>query len=81
MSQAKVDKYKEYKANKKENIKKEQNKKRMELAIAGLVLVAFLGVVGYGVGKGVVDRVKNGEATYTELDVTELNNYLSTIAE
>lgn len=81
MSQAKVDKYKEYKANKKQNIKKEQSKKRMEYIIGALILAAFVGVIGYGVGTGVVDRVVNGESTYTELDVTEINNYLSSISE
>lgn len=81
MSQAKVDKYKEYKANKKQIIKKEQNKKRMEYGIAALILIAFLGVIGYGVGTGVVDRVKNGEASYTELNVDALNEYLSTVSE
>lgn len=81
MSQAKVDKYKEYKANKKEIIKKEKNKKRLEYGIAALIAALFLGWIGYGVGVGAVNRIKNGEASYTELDVTELNNYLSTIAE
>ena len=81
MSQAKVDKYKEYKANKKQILKKEQSKKRMEMAVVGLIIAAFVGIVGYGVGAGVVDRVKNGEASYTEIDVTALNEYLTEISE
>ena len=81
MSQAKVDKYKEYKANKKEIIKKENNKRRMEYALACISLAAFIGWIGYGVGTGVVDRIQNGEASYTELDVTALNDYLTSISE
>lgn len=81
MSQAKVDKYKEYKANKKEIIKKENNKRRMEYALAGIILAAFIGWIGYGIGVSAVDRIQNGAASYTELDVTALNDYLSTISE
>lgn len=81
MSQAKVDKYKEYKANKKEIIKKEQRKRRMEYGLAALILAAFIGWIGYAVVVDTKDRIENGEASYTELDVTALNEYLSSVSE
>ncbi len=79
MSQAKVDRYKEYKSNKKENIKKEKRTRRLEYGVAILLLVAFLGWIGYAFVVDGIDRAENGEASYTEINVTELNNYLSNL--
>lgn len=81
MSQAKVDKYKEYKANKKEILKKERNKRRLEYGLAILILAAFVGWIGYAVVIDAADRIENGAASYTELDVTALNEYLSSVSE
>lgn len=81
MSQAKVDKYKEYKANKKDIIKKEKNKRRLEYGVIALIAAAFIGWIGYGIGVEAVDRIQNGEASYTTIDVTELNDFISTVSE
>lgn len=79
MSQAKVDKYKEYKANKKEIMKKEKRIRRLEYGLAALILAAFVGWIGYAVVVDTTDRMENGEASYTEINVTALNDYLSGI--
>lgn len=47
MSQAKVDRYKEQKANRKELMKKEKRATVIRKCVAGIVLVAAVGWVGY----------------------------------
>ena len=47
MSQEKVDKYKEQKANRKEIMKKQKRAKLFRNSVTGLVCVAILGWVGY----------------------------------
>ena len=52
MSQEKVDKYKEQKANRKEIIKKEKRMRAVRGVTAGVIVVALLGWIGYSaVGK------------------------------
>ena len=50
MSQAKVDKYKEYKANRKEILAKEKKKKQIEKITGWAVGLVILGGIGVGIG-------------------------------
>lgn len=52
MSQEKVDKYKEQKANRKEMMIKEKRMRAIRGAVAGVIVVALLGWIGYSaIGK------------------------------
>lgn len=50
MSQAKVDKYKEYKANRKEILAKQKKKKQIDRIIGWAVGIVILGGIGVGIG-------------------------------
>lgn len=50
MSQAKVDKYKEYKKNRKEILEKEKRKKKMEKIAGWAILVVLVAALGTAVG-------------------------------
>ena len=50
MSQAKVDKYKEYKANKKEILAKEKKKKQIDKIIGWTIGIVILAAIGVGIG-------------------------------
>lgn len=47
MSQAKVDRYKQEKANRKENMKKEKTASRVRVAVAVVVAAVLIGWCGY----------------------------------
>lgn len=81
MSQAKVDKYKEDKANRQEIMKKEKRNRMMWKVGGGLVAlvaVAWVGYSAYGIATGDVQTELNTEVT--ELDVDAMNEYLDTIS-
>ncbi len=79
MSQAKVDKYKEYKANKAEILKKQKKIKKLEIGAAILVAVVFLGWVGYSFYAESTDPANN--ESVVEMDVSMLDEYINTTAE
>lgn len=57
MSQAKVDRYKEYKANRKEIIAKQKRKQQMTKIVIWVVAILLVcGVVGFGVYAGIQAR-------------------------
>lgn len=80
MSQEKVDRYKEYKANKEKILKKEKMIKRVELGAAVLVAAAFLGWIGFSIYQEKADPA-NGPASVTEMDATAYDEYLSSLSE
>lgn len=78
MSQEKVAKYKEAKANRKETMKKEKRAKMLRNGIAGLVVVAVIGWVGYSA----VDYMQNNiPGTPVEVDYTAITEYTTGEAE
>lgn len=72
MSQEKVNKYKEQKANRKEIMKKQKRAKLLRNSVAGLVCVAVLGWVGYSA----VDYYQSNKPRKTvEVDYAAVNEY------
>lgn len=76
MSQAKVDRYKEAKKNRKETMAKEKKQRTLNIAIASVVCAALLGWIGFS-GYQVYQNTKPLETVY--VDMTELNNYMNTL--
>ena len=72
MSQAKVEKYKEAKANRKKTMKKEKISKILRNSIAGVVVVAALGWVGYSGVASIIDNIPREEI---DVDYTAVSNY------
>lgn len=62
MSQAKVDRYKEQKANRKAIVEKERKQRKMAKAAWILALVVVLGGVGTGVGLTIRNNILKAEA-------------------
>ncbi len=81
MSQAKVDRYKQEKANRKSNMKKQKMLSRVRVTVAALVAVALVGWCGYSV----YSRLEaNKPAKETVIDygvMNELDSALSETAE
>lgn len=79
MSQAKVDRYKEYKKNKTQILKREKRMRQLEMLIAALVLCAFAVWIGWSVYHNVTS---SGEATAVaaepiEVDMNAYSDYVS----
>lgn len=75
MSQAKVDKYKQEKANRQKIMKKQKRMHRVEMTAIALVCVLFLGWVGYSV----YDKVSSGDGTKETVvfDAGAVQDYIS----
>lgn len=86
MSQEKVEKYKEYKKNRKEILAKEKRKKQIDRIIGWAVGIVLLGCIGAGIGVTVYNSHEKSLAarpTY-ETDqkmITDLTGILSTEAD
>ncbi|MDD3339698.1 MAG: hypothetical protein PHS82_12680 [Lachnospiraceae bacterium] len=76
MSQEKVDKYKEYKANKAKILKREKFMHRLEMTGIAIVCVAFIGWFGFSIYQSVTAKDTSAQSV-TELDVTAFDEYLS----
>lgn len=83
MSQAKVDRYKAEKANRKKNLKKEKLKRSIATACGTVVGIAVIGWIGYS-AYGYFHSSRNSSSTSTaqttEIDVNSLNDYLSSVS-
>lgn len=78
MSQEKVAKYKEAKANRKETMKKQKQAKMIRNTVLSVALVAVVGWVGYSA----VDYYqKNQPRESVEVDYTAVDEYLDSITE
>ena len=80
MSQAKVDRYKDEKANRQQTMQKEKRARMLWKAGAGVVALAavvWIGYSAYGVATG---SVESPGVVTTELNVDALNDYLDTIS-
>ena len=71
MSQEKVNKYKEEKANRKEILAKEKRKNRMIKIGAGIVALALVGWLGYSV----YDMATRPDTSAIEIDASALDEY------
>jgi len=77
MSQEKVAKYKEAKANRKAMIKKEKRVRFIRNTVTGLVCVAVLGWVGYS---GVTYYIDNQPREALEADFKALDDYAASLS-
>lgn len=80
MSQEKVDKYKEYKANKKKIWRKEKIMHRLEMGIIAVVCVVFVGWIGYSVYEKAVNTDETIAADAVELDAGAIDDYISSLS-
>ena len=78
MSQEKVAKYKETKANRKEIMKKEKRARRVRNTVIAVVGIVVLGWVGVS---GVQYLQENKPRLETEVDFTAIDDYTSTLVE
>ena len=77
MSQAKVEKYKEQKANRKQTMKKEKIQKIVRNSIASVVVVAALVWVGYSGVTSIIDSIPREEV---KVDYTAISGYESALS-
>ena len=77
MSQEKVARYKEAKANRKETIKKEKRQKMLRTTVATVICVAVLSWVGYS---GVEYYQANKQREAVEVDYSAVNDYLEQLS-
>lgn len=78
MSQAKVDRYKAEKANRKEIMKKEKMKKTLHRCVTAVVCAAIVGWFGYSV-YGTYESNKAKESV--EIDYSAISDFTSTLSE
>ena len=78
MSQEKVTKYKESKANRKELMKKEKQARQVRRIVAGVVCAVLLAWVGYS---GVTYLQENKARQEVEVDYSTIDEYTDTLAE
>lgn len=75
MSQEKVLKYKEEKANRKETMKKQKQQKLVRSVVTTIICVAVVGWLGYSAVDYVIDNQPRQEV---EVDYSSIEEYLST---
>ena len=78
MSQAKVDKYKELKANRKEIMKKEKAKRRIKKITGSIVVIALLGWLGFSTYSSYEDMIPR---EVVSVDYTSIDAYMESFAE
>ena len=74
MSQEKVDRYKQEKANRKTILKRERRKRIAARIVGVIVCIAIVGWIGYSVYDS---AEKKAAATQTEVNVSAITDYLS----
>lgn len=78
MSQEKVNRYKEEKANRKQIMAKEKRQKAIRKAVGAVVAVVLIGWIGYSA----VDTYQSSRPRdVVEVDYTAVDEYLQTISE
>ncbi len=80
MSQEKVDRYKQEKANRKKTLKREKFKKNVLATIGTIVCVVIIGWIGYS-GYGFFQSQKAENPTQTEIDMNAISDYLSGLSD
>lgn len=76
MSQAKVDRYKEQKKNRKKIMRREKIASVLRKCAGTVVVLAILGWAGYS---AVSMYQKNQPASYTEVNITAISDYISSL--
>ena len=79
MSQKKVDAYKDYKKNRKEILKKEKRKQKLEIGIAALICAAFVAWFGFSVYQKATAKPAetNTKAETVEVNMTDYEEFIS----
>ena len=79
MSQKKVDAYKDYKKNRKEILKKEKRKQKLEIGIAALICAAFVAWFGFSVYQKATAKPAetNTKAETIEVNMTDYEEFIS----
>ena len=79
MSQKKVDAYKDYKKNRKEILKKEKRKRKLEIGIAALICAAFVAWFGFSVYQKATAKPAetNTKADVVEVNMTDYEEFIS----
>ena len=77
MSQAKVDKYKQEKANRQQAIKKEKTMHKIKVAVGTVVAVVLAGWIGVSV----FYKIDNRKLETVYFDVSALDDYVNDLAE
>jgi flagellar basal body-associated protein FliL len=79
MSQKKVDAYKDYKKNRKEILKKEKRKQKLEIGIAALICAAFVAWFGFSVYQKATAKPAetNTKAAVVEVNMTDYEEFIS----
>ena len=72
MSQKKVDEYKNYKKNRRENIKKEKRKERLTMAAMWGAVVVFIACVGGAMGVSIYNKYQAKQAALPTYGSTSL---------
>lgn len=75
MSQEKVDRYKQEKANRKETLKKEKRNRRIMQIGGGVVALALVVWLGYSV----VDMATRPDTSEVTINTTAIDNYISSL--
>lgn len=76
MSQAKVDRYKQEKANRKKIMAQEKRKRTLSVICGWVIAIALIGWAGYS-GYQMYENSKPMETIYANLD--SINNYMESI--
>lgn len=80
MSQAKVDRYKEEKANRKKVMKKEKTLRMVSVICSSVVCLVIVGWIGYSAyGYFRTGNTADTTVSRTEVNVDALSDYLSTL--
>ena len=77
MSQAKVDKYKQEKANRQQAIKKEKTMHKIKVAVGTVVAVVLAGWIGVSV----FYKIDNRKLETVYFDMSALNDYAQELSE
>ena len=77
MSQEKVDKYKQEKANRQQTIKKEKMMHKIKVAAGAVVVLVLAGWIGVSV----FDKVENRELETVYFDTSALEDYVNELVE
>ncbi len=77
MSQKKVDRYKEEKANRAQILRREKRILRLEKMAAALVCVVLIGWIGFSIYSQATRPSSDETVVDTQLNVTALNDYIS----
>lgn len=78
MSQKKVEKYKQEKASRQKNMKREKILRRLEFAVIGIVLAGVLVWFCFAVYQNSkVKALENADTVTTPMDVTAVDEYLN----